>query len=106
MLRGRVGNMERSSLDDMLAGIPSELLDQKIESEIHLVDISKSLVGWEKATVYLGLTRPEEEAIRRDNPLDCEQQRLVLRALKRVVNRIIGSRLLFMIVSMNHLGCC
>ena len=80
--------MERSSLDDMLAGIPSELLDKKIESEIHLADISKSLVGWEKATAYLGLTRPEEEAIRRNHPLDDEMQRLVLRAFKRVVNRI------------------
>ena len=80
--------MERSSLDDMLVDTPSKLLDQKIESDIHLADISKSLVGWEKARPYLGLTEAEEEAIRRNNPLDDEQQRLVLRALKRVVNRI------------------
>ena len=32
--------MERSSLDDMLAAIPSQLLDQKIASDIHLADIA------------------------------------------------------------------
>lgn len=57
MLSGRVGNMEMSSLDDMLAGIPLELLDQKIESKIHLADISKLLVGRKQRRTLVSLDR-------------------------------------------------
>lgn len=72
--------MERSSLDDMLAGIPSELLDQKITSDIHLADLAKLLVGWKEARSYLGLTEVEEETIWRDHRPQPEQ-RLVLYAI-------------------------
>ena len=72
--------MERSSLDDMLAGIPSQLLDQKITSDIHLADLAKLLIGWKEARSYLGLTEAEEETIWRDHPSQPEQ-RLVLYAI-------------------------
>ena len=74
--------MERLSLDDMLAGIPSQLLDQNITSDIHLADISKSLVEWKKARPYLGLTEAEEDAIWKNNPTQDEQKCV----LKRVTS--------------------
>ena len=82
---GIVGSMERPVSDDMLAGIPSQLLDQKT-SDIHLAYISKSLVRWKQARSYLGLTEAGEEIIWRDNPT-LGEQRSVLHVLKRVVNR-------------------
>ena len=89
--------MERLSLDDMLAVIPSQLLDQKIESDVHLADIAKSLVEWKKARSYLGLNEAEEEAIWRDNPTQ-DEQRLVLVACAQ---ESCKSRRYII----NHLGC-
>ena len=66
--------MERSSLDDILAGTPSQLLDQKITSDIHLADLAKLLVGWREASPHLGLTEVDEETIWRDHPSQPEQR--------------------------------
>jgi len=59
--------MEQQSLDQMLAAIPPQSLDQKISNDVHLAEIARSLTNWRAAISYLGLTEMDEEAIDEDN---------------------------------------
>ena len=61
--------MQKPSLDQLLAIIPpqgQQTLDQKI-SDIHLAEIASTLTNWESVCSNLGITEPEEEAIREEN---------------------------------------
>lgn len=70
--------MEQLSLDQLLAPVPPQLLDQKITNDIHLAEIAKSLSRWKAAIAYLGLSEMDEEDIEEERGLDA--QRLVLHA--------------------------
>ena len=70
--------MEQLSLDQLLAPVPPQLLDQKITNDIHLVEIAKSLSRWKAAIAYLGLSEMDEEDIEEERGLDA--QRLALHA--------------------------
>lgn len=70
--------MEQLSLDQLLASVPPQLLDQKITNDIHLAEIAKSLSRWKAAIAYLGLSEMDEEDIEEERGLDA--QRLVLLA--------------------------
>ena len=59
--------MEQQSLDQMLAAIPPQSLDQKISNDVHLAEIARSLTNWRAAISYLGLKEADEEAIDEDN---------------------------------------
>ena len=59
--------MEQLSLDQMLAAIPPQLLDQKIAKDIHLAELARSLTNWRAAISYLGLRDTDEEAIEEEN---------------------------------------
>ena len=59
--------MEQLSLDQMLAAIPPQLLDQKIADNIHLAELARSLTNWTAALSYLGLRETDEEEIKEDN---------------------------------------
>ena len=61
--------MQKPSLDQLLAIISpqgQQTLDQKI-SDIHLAEIARTLTNWESVCSNLGITEPEEEAIREEN---------------------------------------
>lgn len=61
--------MQKTSLDQMLITIPpqgQEKLDQKI-SDIHLAEIARALTNWESVCSNLGISEPEEEAIKEEN---------------------------------------
>lgn len=70
--------MEQLSLDQLLAPVPPQLLDQKITNDIHLVEIARSLSRWKAAIAYLGLSETDEEDIEDEKGFDA--QRLVLHA--------------------------
>ena len=57
------------SIDNWLAttGIQPQLLDQPIENDIHLANIAKSLLDWNAAIPFLGLTKVDEEDIEVNN---------------------------------------
>ena len=72
--------MQKPSLDQLLAIIPpqgQQTLDQKI-SEIHLAEIARTLTNWESVCSNLGITEPEEEAIREENARSDARRYVVL----------------------------
>ena len=72
--------MQKASLDQLLAIIPpqgQQTLDQKI-SDIHLAEIARTLTNWESVCSNLGITEPEEEAIREENARSDARRYVVL----------------------------
>ena len=69
--------MEPLSLDQLLSPVPPHLLNQKIENNVHLETIARSLGNWQEAIVYLGLTEANEEEIKEENSR-VDARRLVL----------------------------
>ena len=59
--------MPKTSLNNLLATIPSQtLLDQNV-SDLYLADIAKKLTNWKSVCSYLGLSEAEEKAIEEDH---------------------------------------
>ena len=50
------------SLEQMLAFIPQERLNQKV-SDVHVAEISRGLIDWRSVCIYLGINEVEEEEI-------------------------------------------
>ena len=72
--------MQKASLDQLLAIIPpqgQQTLDQKI-SDIHLAEIARKLTNWESVCSNLGITEPEEEAIKEENARSDARRYVVL----------------------------
>ena len=61
--------MQAASLGQMLLTIPpqgQQTLDQKI-TDIHLAEIARALTNWESVCSNLGISEPEEQAIKEEN---------------------------------------
>lgn len=68
------------SLNQILITIPpqgQQTLDQKI-SDIHLAEIARTLTNWESVCPNLGITEPEEEAIKEENARSDARRYVVL----------------------------
>ena len=76
--------MEQQSLDQMLAAILPQSLDQKISNDVHLAEIARSLTDWKAARSYLGLTETDEEAIDEDNKKTDAKRYVTISRGKRV----------------------
>ena len=59
--------LDQPSLDQMLATIPPQLLDQKITNDVHLAKVAQSLFNWKEAVSSLGLSKAEGAAIEEEN---------------------------------------
>ena len=58
--------MPKVSLEQMLATIPQQSLDQKV-SDGNLAEIAWAPINWESACSSLGISEAEEETINEDN---------------------------------------
>ena len=68
--------MTRPSLEQMLATIPQQsqsLLGQKV-SDTHLDEIARALTDWRSVCTKLGISEPEEEAIKEENQTTAAQR--------------------------------
>ena len=75
--------MPRSSLEQMLATIPQQsqsVLNHKV-SDTHLDEIARSLINWKSVCTKLGISEPEEEAIKEENHTLDAQRYVDLRGL-------------------------
>ena len=54
------------SLEQMLAAIPQQRLDQKV-GDAHLAEISRDLTNWKSVCTNLGINEAEEKAIEEEN---------------------------------------
>ena len=58
--------MPRPSLEQMLATIPEQSLNQTV-NDVHLADIARALINWRLVCTNLGVNEAEEEAIKEEN---------------------------------------
>ena len=66
-----------ASLAQLLEGIPSARLSQKIGDDVHLAEIARdrAFTNWKGVVPYLGLTAVDQEDIVLNNSHSVEQQR-------------------------------
>ena len=66
--------MPKASLDQMLATIPAQALDQTVTDK-HLAEIAKMLINWKFISPYLGInSEAEVEAIEEENKTSNERR--------------------------------
>ena len=91
--------MPKASLDQMLATIPAQALDQTVTNK-HLAEIAKMLTNWKFISPYLGISEAEVEAIEEENKTSNERRY----ALDFLLVRIVCSSVLILAPSVKFDG--
>ena len=91
--------MPKASLDQMLATIPAQALDQTVTDK-HLAEIAKMLINWKFISPYLGINSEAEVEAIEENKTSNERRY----ALDFLLVRIVCSSVLILAPSVKFDG--
>ena len=79
--------MDQSSLEQMLAAIPPQRLDQKV-NDTHFAEIARKLIKWKSVCTDLGINEAEEKEIEEENK-DVDARRYLHKAFVLLLRSVV-----------------